>query len=174
MLIFLLATIGGFVVLMIMLLLGGDHEIQLEHDVSIGEGDLGHPNVLSIRVIAAAITGWGVVGYLARYFGGTMFASSVIGLGGAFFFGAIAYGFALLFYTSQASTTIMEKDMVGVSGRVSVKIPAAGTGQVFCTVKGKSISTLAIAESREAIEEGQIVTITGMRGDVAVVKKPTV
>ena len=170
MIIFLTALFTGSLVLFVMLLLGGDHEMGVDHDFDHG-GDLGHPNVLSIRVISAAVTGWGASGFIARYFGSTMFASSLYGIIGAVVFGLIAYLVAFMFYSSQASSTITSQDFVDVTGTITVPIAPDGIGQISCVIKGRPTKVLAKTLKGSAIAADAIVKISKMEGDIAIVQQ---
>jgi membrane protein implicated in regulation of membrane protease activity len=170
--IFVTAALAGAVFVIIILLLGGDHDVAVDHDFDSGT-DLsgGGPSVVSIKLIALAVCGWGVAGAIARYNGASMWGSSIYGLIGAALLGIVGYLFIMLFYRSQASSTIMDEDYAGVTGRVVTTVRADGLGEISSTIRGRTCSLMARSEDGSTIEADSLVRIVRKVGNVVIVKK---
>jgi membrane protein implicated in regulation of membrane protease activity len=166
MIVFVILAVVGLVLLLISAFFGffGD-DIEAAPEV---EG--GGPHFLSLRSIAVFLTAFGTVGAIARYYNLPVMLSSLWGvLSGAAMSGI--YIFALQMVRSQeASSLIEDRELVGLSGRVTVAIPADGFGEVSCTAKSQTTRRMARSKNRQAIAEGAIVRITELQGDVLLVE----
>ncbi len=130
----------------------------------------GGPHFLSLRSIAVFLTAFGTVGAIARYYNLPPMLSSLWGvLAGAAMSGI--YIFAMQMVRSQeASSLIEDRELVGLTGRVTVTIPADGLGEVSCTVKLQTTRRLARSKNRQEISEGALVRIIDVQGDVVLVE----
>ena len=165
------AAIGAFGLLFLILMLlvgeifGGDHEL--------GQGDVDHsggPGILSIRVIAAFLTAFGVGGVVSQYYGLSHPASSGIGVIAGIVMGGIVYQFAKLLYGQQASTDLTMRSLVGAAAVTSVAIPAGGVGQVSLSAAGELSEHVARSVDGAAIARGIPVVVVELGGDAVIVK----
>jgi membrane protein implicated in regulation of membrane protease activity len=169
------AAIGsvGFLILLVMLVLGdvgGDHDVAGQDSAfDHADGDHGGPGIFSVRVMAAFLTAFGVGGVVARYFGFSHPASSGVGvLTGVVMAGAV-YQFARLLSRQQASSEVRMSTLVGKSAEVSVAIPASGVGQVVLFAAGERSEHVARATGGVAVPRGAEVVVSGLRGDSLIV-----
>jgi membrane protein implicated in regulation of membrane protease activity len=161
----------GFLVLLVMLvvgdLFGADHDIA-GHDVAL-DHDAGGPSLFSARIMASFVTAFGVGGVLARYYDLSHPAASGVGIACGLVMSTIVYQFARLLYSQQASSEVRMANLVGRSAEVLVAIPDGGVGQVTLTLGGERTDHIARSADGRAIARGTEVTITGLRGDSVVV-----
>ena len=170
--IFVTAALAGSLIVVVILILGSDHDIGVDHDVDLGADlDGGSPGVVSIKVISLAVCGWGVAGAIAKYHGATMWQSSLYGLIGAAILGAIGYLFLLAFYRSQASSTVTDSDYEGLRGRVITTIRENGLGEITCTVRGRTFSMMARSEDDKSIASDALIEVVRKVGNVVIVRK---
>lgn len=163
---FVILAVIGLVLLLISAFFGvfGD-DIEAAPEV---EG--GGPHFLSLRSIAVFLTAFGTVGAIARYYNLSLMLSSLWGVLAGVAMSGI-YLFAMNLVRSQEASSLIEnKDLVGLTGRVTVAIPSDGLGEVSCTVKAQLARRLARSKSHQAIPEGAIVKITDVQGDVVLVE----
>ncbi len=166
MVVFIILAVIGLVLLLISALFGvfGD-DIEAAPEV---EG--GGPHFLSLRSIAVFLTAFGTVGAIARYYNLSAMLSSLWGvLAGAAMSGIYVLAMNLV-RSQEASSLIESKDLVGLTGRVTVAIPAEGLGEVSCTVKAQVTRRLARSKHRQTIPEGAVVRIAEVQGDVVLVE----
>lgn len=164
--VFIILAVVGLMLLLISAFFGvfGD-DIEAAPEV---EG--GGPHFLSLRSIAVFLTAFGTVGAIARYYNLSVMLSSLWGvLAGAAMSGIYVLAMNLV-RSQEASSLIESKDLIGLTGRVTVAIPADGLGEVSCTVKAQVTRRLARSKNRQAIPEGAIVRITEVQGDVVLVE----
>lgn len=176
MLIYAAVAAVGFLFLFVMLfvgeIVGGDHEIG-SHEVSVEHADAalgGGPSIVSVRIMAAFLTAFGVGGILGRYYGLSHPAASGIGVASGVVMSAIVYQFAKLLYSQQASSELRMSGLVGRSAEVSVAIPEGGVGQIALSFGGERTEHIARSADGRALARGQEVVITGLRGDSVVVE----
>lgn len=165
------ATIGavGFVLLLANLIFGGD----AEHDVHSVDHDIDHggPSIFSIRMIALLMVGFGCGGYGIRATtDASMLLSTLAGLGGALVVGLFGYGLIRMFYTSQASSTATDQDIVGSEGTLLDSVPAGGVGQISCTIRGREITYMARSTDGKPIKKGARVRVVRKSGPTVTVE----
>jgi hypothetical protein len=162
-------AILGVVLLLSMLLVGemfgGDHDVPDGHDIDHGGG----PSIFSTRIIAAFLTAFGVGGVVGRYYDLSDPASSGVGVLCGAVMATIVYQFAKVLYSQQASSEVRMTGLVGVTGEVSVAIPAGGVGQVSVQAHGQRTEHIARSVSGAAVARGSVVTITAIGGDAVTV-----
>lgn len=166
MIVFVILAVIGLVLLLISAFFGffGD-DIEAAPEV---EG--GGPHFLSVRSIAVFLTAFGTVGAIARYYNLSVMLSSLWGvLAGAAMSGIYVLAMNLV-RSQEASSLIESKDLIGLTGRVTVAIPPDGLGEVSCAVKAQLTRRLARSTNRQAIPEGALVKITDVQGDVVLVE----
>jgi membrane protein implicated in regulation of membrane protease activity len=161
------AAIGaaGLLLLLFMLVVGeffggGSDGHEIAH---IDDG--GGPSILSVRVMAAFLTAFGVGGVISRYYHLSHPAASGIGVVAGIAMASIVYQFAKLLYSQQASTDLTMNRLVGTSAVVSVAIPANGVGQVSVHAGGEVSEHLARSAGGGPVARGTTVVITGLGGD---------
>jgi membrane protein implicated in regulation of membrane protease activity len=162
--VFIFATIGGvgFVLLVGSLIFGGDADHDLDHDVDHGHGG---PSIFSIRMIALLMVGFGCGGYGVRATtDASMLLSTLAGLGGALIVGLLGYALIRLFYTSQASSTVTDQDIVGNEATLLDSVPENGVGQISCTVHGREITYMARSSDGHPIKKGARVRVLRKSG----------
>ncbi|MCX8103818.1 MAG: hypothetical protein N3E42_05235 [Candidatus Bipolaricaulota bacterium] len=165
--VFIILAVIGLILLLISAFFGvfGD-DIEAAPEV---EG--GGPHFLSLRSIAVFLTAFGTVGAIARYYNLSAMLSSLWGVLAGVAMSGI-YIFAMHLVRSQEASSLIEsKDLIGLTGRVTVAVPAEGLGEVSCTVKAQLTRRLARSKNRQAIPEGAIVKITDVQGDVVIVEQ---
>ena len=176
---------AGFIFLVASYLLGGLFEAAhgaLEHDVHIeigghdavdvshdGESQIG-PSFFSIRVLAAFITGFGMVGALFTNYGWEPLPASLPGIGAGALMAFIMYGFSVLLYRQQGSSGYRPEELVGKTAETVIPIPENGLGQVVVPIRGGNSSLAARSEDGVGIPSGKSVQIVGFSGTTAIVK----
>ena len=165
-------AVFGFLVLLIMLIMGdisGDHEIA-GHDVATDHGDGGGMSVFSVRVMASFVTAFGVGGIVSRFYGLSHPVASGVGIVSGMVMAGMVYQFAKVLYSQQASSEVRMTSLVGRIAEVSVAIPEASVGQVSVTFGGERSEHIARSADGRALPRGASVVITGVRGDSVVVE----
>jgi membrane protein implicated in regulation of membrane protease activity len=160
----------GFLFLLVSLVFGEifDHlGADLDHGF---DGDHGGPGFFSTRILSVFVTCFGGFGAVAAWFGQGLIASIVSGLVGGFLFAGTLLVFARFLYQQQASTELKGSDLVGVTARVVVAIPAGGLGQVRCQVGEQVLDKIARAAGEDAIAENRLVKIEEVLGEAVVVR----
>jgi membrane protein implicated in regulation of membrane protease activity len=167
--VFLAIAAVGFLFLLLSLFFGGvfEHfEGGLDHDL-----EHGGPGFFSTRVISVFITAFGGFGAIATHYGfATLPASGIGAMSGAILATPI-YLFARFLFGQQASSDMRSQDLVGLTGRVVVKIPAGGVGQVRCRIGEELIDKVARAREPEAIDENAAIVIDEVVGETVIVKR---
>ncbi|HEY0872252.1 MAG TPA: hypothetical protein VGD94_02175 [Vicinamibacterales bacterium] len=164
--VFLAIAAVGFLFLMLALIFGEIFDF-FDH----GDIDTGGPGVLSSRVIAVFITGFGTTGALAVQNGYSTGMASVFGaISGAVLGGAIAM-LGRFLYNQQSSTEVLTTDLVGQNARVVVSIPANGVGQIRLRIGEELVDKIAQARDGVAIPENSAVQVETVLGETVVVKK---
>ncbi len=160
----------GFLTLILSLIFGGDHDIDVHGDF---DTDVDHgPSVLSAKMIALAMVGFGAVGFGFRAtYDWSMFQSSMAGVGGALVMGIIGWVILRAFYASQASSTVSDSDIVGVSGNVIDAIGEKDYGQIICVVRGREMTFMARPADSRPIERNTPVKIISKSGPVVTVSR---
>lgn len=158
----------GFAILLLSLIFGHDADFDMDH------GDFGHaghgPNILSFRMLALLMVGFGAVGFGFRATSDwSMFRSSMAGVGGAAVVGIIGYLILRMFYASQASSTISDSDIIGSAGNVIDAIGETDYGQVACIIGGREFTFLARSKDGTIIRRNQAVRIVAKSGSVVTV-----
>jgi membrane protein implicated in regulation of membrane protease activity len=158
----------GFFILLMSLIFGHDVDTDtdvMDHDVSHG------PSVLSLRMIALFMVGFGAVGFGMRATTTAgMMASTAAGLGGALVVGVIGYVILRAFYSSQASSTITDDDIIGVTANLVDAISEGGNGQVSCVLRGREMTFLARSKDGQPIPRGKPVRVVGKTGHIVTVE----
>ncbi len=163
--IFLTLAVIGLLLLLVTAFSG--HHMDLHADVDHGGG------FLSVRAMAVFFTAFGTIGAIARHYGMVMGWSSVWGLVSGVALVGLYVGSMELVKSQQASSLIAEADLLGLTARVTVAIPADGIGEVSCTVKGQTARRMAHSRTGQPIAEGHMVRVAELQGDVCLVEPLT-
>lgn len=179
MVVFCTIGVGGFILLVISLLIGelAEHGGDIVHQ--FGDHDMGHgvehghggPSFFSFRIIAALVTGFGGAGAIARYHELSYVLSSLIGIVSGFALAFVVYSIVKFLYTQQATSGHALTELVGKTAKVSVGIPEGAAGEITLTYKGATVSQPARSEDGKAVKNGEIVTIKSVVGDTVVISR---
>ncbi len=131
----------------------------------------GGPSILSVRVMAAFLTAFGVGGVVARYYSLSHPAASGVGILAGVVMAGIVYQFARLLYSQQASSEVRMHGLIGATADVSVAIPEGGVGQVSLSSGGERTEHIARSADGRPLGRGTTVVITAL-GSQGVVVKP--
>jgi membrane-bound ClpP family serine protease len=173
-LVFLSIFIVGFAVLVISMIFGHDTGDGFDHDLGGDAGvdaDHGGPNIFSVRMISLLLVGFGGGGFGVRATSdASMLVASMAGLGGAAVVGVIGYVIIRMFYSSQASSTITDRDIIGCTANLIDGISGTGNGQISCVLRGREITYLARSRGGESIPRGTPVRVVGKSGNIVTVE----
>lgn len=151
-----------------------DHDHDIDHDIDHEYGQHG-PSFLSIKMVAAYLTGFGGGGWIAREeYNQPPLICLISGIFGAIVVGVIAYYIIRLFLSQQTKSGIAKiADFIGCAGVISTSIPKGESkvGQILCTVKGSQKYYTAVSHNGKEINKGTEVVIVEMKDGKAVVKK---
>lgn len=175
---FLALFVIGFALTVISLVLGvGGHSFG--HDVHLGHaGDTAHAGhgdqaaLVNFGTITAFMTWFGGIGYLLTVYStivaaATIAIAAVCGLGGA----AIVVVFMRkVLLRDQIPMRASDYHLPGTLGRVTVTVPAGGTGEIVYTQAGARKTAAARAETGAAIERGAEVVVLRYERGVAHVR----
>ena len=162
----------GFIFLLISLIFGEifSHFEGLDSDF---DSELGHggPGFLSTRVISVFVTAFGGFGAVATQYGMAPLPASGVGFLSGVFFAGLIYAFARFLWSQQASTETRTFDLLGLTARVVVGIPAAGVGQVRCRIGEQLVDKIARSQDDGAIPENAVVRIEEVLGETVIVAR---
>jgi hypothetical protein len=143
------------------------HDADFHGDVHGGPG----VSILSTRILSVFITAFGGFGAIGIHLGHSTEVSTVIGVAGGLIFGTIIYLFASFLFSQQASSEIRVSDLAGNMAQVSVAIPKAGVGQVWCTLGESVVEKIARSQDGEQIPINTLVKIEAVVGETVVVRR---
>ncbi len=166
MLIFISIFAVGFGILLLSMIFGHDTDV----DADVDTPDHG-PSIFSVKMIALILVGFGGGGFgLRATTDFEMFACSMGGAGGALVVGFIGWLILRGFYRSQASSTIVDSDIVDSEGTLLDAIVEDGRGQVSCILRGREITFMARSKDGRTIKRGTPVRIIGKTAAVVTVE----
>lgn len=164
MLVFLSLALVGIVLTVVSAFFGHDFEAHPELEI----GGLGF---LSLRAMSIFLLTFGTIGALVHWLGRPTLTSSLWGLVA----GVGTYGIYIvamqLVRSQQASSLIEDRELPGLTGMVTIAIPAGGVGEVTCRLKGQSTRRIARAAPGEAFVEGALVKVRDVQGDVLLIER---
>lgn len=161
----------GFAVLLISLIFGHDTDVHIDTDASSFGTDTHSPSIFSVKMISLLMVGFGAVGFGVRATADwSMARSSLAGIGGAAALGGIGYLILRMFYTSQASSTIGDDDILGSDANLIDAIIGSQYGQASSVIRGREITFLARSVDGQSIARNTPVRIVGKSGGVVTVK----
>jgi membrane protein implicated in regulation of membrane protease activity len=159
----------GFLFLVISLLFGEIFEHfdgGLDHDL-----EHGGPGFFSTRVISVFVTAFGGFGAIAMHYGFGALPASGFGFIGGVALATPIFFFARFLYGQQATSEMRSQDLVGLTGRVVVTIPAGGVGQIRCRIGDELVDKIARARGPEPIAENVSVVVDEVVGETVIVTK---
>ena len=165
-LLYLLAVVLGGGVVLIQLLSGHGHHVDL-HDIDAGEHPHDGPGLLSLRSVSFALFAFGLVGgclhvlglaapWLALLFGLASSAATVL---------AVGWTFRSLADSSVSGEAALS-EAKGRRARVLMACTGEQRGKVRVSLKGQQVDMMALSSGAE-IPEGTEVVIVEVRDEVA-------
>jgi hypothetical protein len=156
----------GFAILLLSMIFGHDGDADADAD-GLDHG----PSIFSTKMMALIMVGFGAGGFGFRATtDASMFAASMAGVGGSVFVGLIGYFILRTFHRSQASSTIVDQDIIGSSGTLLDGITDDGRGQVSCVLRGREITFMARSQDGQSIKRGTPVRIIAKTATVVTVE----
>ena len=171
------AWIALFGVMMIMLSLilgGGDHEIdhdtdyEADHDGDAGDG--GNMSFLSFKVFWMFLVGFGAGGFFAARAGSNVMWSSVAGMFGGLVMGSLGYVLMNYLWKHQGNSVVKSESVVGLRGVVDTPILPGKMGEVRCVVDGRSEFFQASSRCKDPILANTQVKVIEAAGSTLVVE----
>src|SRR5437879_883483 len=156
---------------------GGDHDIGADHDVGHADGhhEQGHDGmqawfvgVLTFRTLAAAVTFFGLGGWLAtkqEHFEGPQSLVFALVAGGAALF-AVAWLMRSL-SRLQAEGNVHIERSVGKTGTVYLPVPGkrAGAGKVHLNVQNRTVEYQAVTSEEPLPSGAKVVVVSVVSAD---------
>lgn len=163
MIVFLGLALIGLVLTVVSAFFGHDFDAHPEFEV----GGLGF---FSLRAMSIFLLTFGTVGALLHRLGKPTLTCSLWGLASGVGTYALYVVAMQLVRSQQASSLIEDRELPGLTGMVTIAIPASGVGEVTCRVKGQTTRRTARAASGQAFAEGAVVKVREVHGDVLLVE----
>jgi membrane protein implicated in regulation of membrane protease activity len=158
----------GFLFLLISLIVGDLFDMVGFHvDGNLDGHDFGLLDSRVVSVFLTAFGGFGAIGAINEF---NPFVSSLLGIVGGIFFGAIVYYFGKLLYSQQSTSNISNDDLIGRTGQVTVAIMPNQLGQVTFIIGEERFEKLARSTDNSAINIGATVTVDSFAGDSILVR----
>jgi membrane protein implicated in regulation of membrane protease activity len=164
MLVFLSLAVVGILLTVLSAFFGHDFDVHPELEF----GGLGF---FSLRAMSIFLLTFGTVGALAHWLGRPTVTSSLWGLLAGVGTYALYVVAMQLVRSQQASSLIEDRELPGLTGMVTIAIPAGGIGEVTCRLKGQSTRRVARGAPGEAFSEGALVKVRDVQGDVLLVER---
>ena len=162
----------GFILLLSSLIFGHDDVGGGDFDHADFDHDTHGPSIFSLKMIALLMVGFGAMAFGIRATTeASMFTASMGGVGGAVVVGILGYLIIRALYMSQASSTITDDKVIGVSATILDAIPENGRGQIVCVVFGREITFMARSKDNSAISKNEQVRVLSKTGNTVVVEK---
>ncbi len=176
---YLVCFVVGLFLSVVMFLAGGVHvhlpgmqgHFGIGHGASTGHG--GHVGAVNPLTLTAFLAWFGGTGYLLSRHSSLAYATSLIvaalaGTGGA----AVIYLFLAKVLTSpDEALDPADFEMVGVLGKLSVRIREGGTGEIIYSQAGTRRVCGARSEDGSAILKGTEVVVTRYENGIAYVRR---
>ena len=156
----------GFVFLLVSLVVGDIFD-SLGFDTGLDSG--AEVAILDSRVISVFVTAFGGFGAIGIQLGLSIFASSLLGLGGGVVLGGLVSLFGRFLYKQQSSSSVTTSQLVGRLAQVVVSIGPGSLGQVSCRIGEERVEKLARARDNREIKAGATVRVDEVAGDSLIV-----
>ncbi|MCX6823523.1 MAG: NfeD family protein [candidate division SR1 bacterium] len=173
---FLICMLVGVILLLFSIFGGfGDHDFHFDHDAGADHGgDSDHddgPSFFSFRVLVTFMTVFGAIGALCRNYELSMIISSGIGFIAGLIAGLLAWWLMKQTFKQQASSHIVDEDLIGKSAMVTTAIPAGGNpGEVSLEVKSQRKYFAAKTVDNTAVPLGTQVVVKEVTTSVLIVE----
>jgi len=170
---FLTVALGCFLLLLISMFFGHDHDHDADHDHDVShdhEGGHGNMSVFSVKVILAFGVGFGAGGYLGARNDFLWLGSSLCGLGGGLTIGGIGYAFLNALYTHQGSSTVRTSQLVGATGIVDTTIDPGAVGRIVVSLPSGRETFLAKSATGRRLPLNTPVKIVRVDGSIVSVE----
>lgn len=174
MLAFLFLALAGFAVLVFGWFFGHDHDIghDIGHDADHGVDQEGVISVLSTRVIATFIMGFGAAGFVSSVrYNLSNLASSGIGVLSGLILAALMYLLLWIFSKQQGSSSYSMSSLINAEGTVSTGIDRNMRGEVCINAHKCYSSYIASSKDGNPISKGEFVKVVSVSGNELVVEK---
>lgn len=175
MLIFFTIALIGFLYVLLTSVIG--HAADAVHDIGHAGGDAhdgDHEHMLSIfspRVIAIFLMGFGAAGGVARYYGFSYPASSLIGFGVGLVVGLFMAWLVGFLIRQQSNSLIKTNDLVGQVGTVDVSMEGNDPGEVSIQYGGRFGVYIARSKGGKNIAKGKQVRVLETSGSSLTVEE---
>jgi hypothetical protein len=136
--------------------------IEVGHDV---EG----PSLFSLRTLAMFAVGFGAGGLMGKGLGMSDPVSLLPASGLALAGGATMWLALRFLFGAQGTTSIQDRDYIGLVGRVVIAIPEGGLGRVALEVRGQRINVPARTESGRAVRAHAEVEVLAKEGTTVLI-----
>jgi membrane protein implicated in regulation of membrane protease activity len=148
---------------------GGDHGVEVHHDIDHGDAHGGAPSLLSPRSFFAFMLGFCATGAIATLYGANVGWACAFGVIPGAVMTGIAWGLAYVLHKQQANSSLKSGQVVGCTGTVAVSIPSGGSGEVDVRVNGQTVTFSASTNYAETLLSGtRIKVILDLGGTVVV------
>lgn len=175
MLMFFTVAAAGFLYVLLTSILGHDHD--LAHDLS--HDDLGHDagheggqiaSILSTRVVATFMMGFGATAGVARFYNLSYPLSCLAGLAAGISVGTGMFYMLEFFSKQQANSLIDTQSLVGNFGTVAVGIDGNQPGKVAVSFAGRYATYVARSQAGQKIGKGSRVMVVEAVGSDLIVE----
>lgn len=156
----------GFIFLLLSLVIGDIFD-SFGFETGLDGGD-GH-GFFDSRVLSVFVTAFGGFGAIGIQAGLSVFASSLLGLGGGIVLGGVVSLFARFLYKQQSTSSVGTTQLVGRTAQVIVSIAPGSLGQVSCRIGEERVEKLARARDNLEIKAGSTVRVDEVAGDSLIV-----
>ena len=174
---FFLICMGVGLVLLLFSIFGavGDHDFHFDHDAGADHGgDSGHddgPSFFSFRVMVTFMTVFGAIGALCMQYKIPVIWSSLIGFAAGILAAFLAWYLMRQTFKQQASSHIVNADLIGKIAMVITAIPAGGNpGEISLEVKSQRKSFPAKTADNTAVRNGTQVVVKEVTTAVLIVE----
>ena len=185
-------TIATSLILLVMVLLGGDADVDADVDVDVDVGldmdvdadmdmdvdadadldvggEIGGPGFFGLKLLLGFVIGFGLGGFLAVN-NGWPIPHYLVGLAGGLCIYTLEFQLLKLLYSQQANSQSRASSIVGLTGIVSHPIGKGGTGEIKTVMPGTGNSLYLRARAVDAeaeIAEGAEVRIKSVSTGLA-------
>jgi membrane protein implicated in regulation of membrane protease activity len=167
-------AVGGCLILLVSLMLGAGHDVNLESDVGVdvdhdadGGGD---HHWFSVKVLSAFATAFGAGGAIALSFHTSQVISLLVALICGVSIAVVADAMINLFYRQQSTSTYSISQLAGKTGTVTFPILPDGIGEVRVSLGSSVVTYAAKTQDSTGVKQGDTVLIISP-GPPMIVKK---
>lgn len=179
-LIFLVIMVLGLLYLLLTIVTGAGIGPAMEIDQALEgspigalmglDGAGGEATGLGCGVIAAFLAGFGAVGLTTHALGLPPVVILIAAIGFGWVLARLVVGLLKLLYAQQYSDVHSDQTLIGLSGRVTIDVPAGKIGEAM--IESGGVRKYAIREiSGVALERGDTVEVKEINGRILQVKK---